>query len=339
MATETTTTMTKTAARPPLVWLLAAFAAVYLIWGSTYLAIRYAIETLPPFLMAAARFLAAGGVLYAWVRLRGTPAPTRVHWRSALIVGALLLLVGNGAVVWAEHRVSSGVAALLVAVEPIWIVLLAWLRPGGTRPAARTWAGVALGLAGLVLLVGPADLAGGRVDALGAGLVLVGTLGWAAGSLYGQRAPFPASPFLATAMQMLAGGALMLLAGLVTGEAGRLDPSAWSARSLGALLYLAVFGSLVAFTAYVWLLRVESPSRVATYAYVNPLVAVLLGWAVAGEPLTPRVLAAAAVIVGAVVLITTAGGEDRGAKAGEGAKTRERAKVREYESTEGRATA
>lgn len=290
----------------PRAAVLGAFAAVYVIWGSTYLAIRYAIETLPPFLMAGTRFLTAGAILYLFMRLRGAKAPLRLHWRSAFVLGGMLLLFGNGAVVWAEHRIASGIAALLVAVEPLWIVLLEWLRPGGRRPSGRTVIGVVLGFAGLVILVGPQDLGGGRVDVLGAIVVVVAALSWAAGSLYSREAPLPSSPFLATAMQMLAGGTLLVIAGLLTGEAGSVDPSTFSARSLGALAYLTVFGSLVAFTAYIWLLGVVSPSRASTYAYVNPLVAVVLGWALAGERLDARVALSALVIVGAVAMIIAA---------------------------------
>ncbi|MBD0319454.1 MAG: EamA family transporter, partial [Gemmatimonadetes bacterium] len=261
---------------------------------------------LPPFLMAGTRFLTAGAILYLFMRMRGVKAPVLVHWRSAFALGGMLLLFGNGAVVWAEHRIASGIAALLVAVEPLWIVLLEWLRPGGRRPSGRTVAGVVLGFAGLVILVGPQDLGGGRVDVLGAVVVVVAALSWAAGSLYSREAPLPSSPFLATAMQMLAGGVLLVTAGLLTGEAGRVDPSAFSVRSLGALAYLTVFGSLVAFTAYIWLLGVVSPSRASTYAYVNPLVAVVLGWALAGERLDARVALSAVVIVGAGAMIIAA---------------------------------
>lgn len=301
--------MAETRASEPRAAVLAAFAAVYLIWGSTYLAIRYAIETLPPFLMAGTRFMTAGAALYLFMRLRGVAVPARVHWRSAFLLGGMLLLCGNGAVVWAEHRIASGIAALLVAVEPLWIVLLEWLRPGGRRPSARTAAGVVLGFGGLVILVGPQELGGGRVDVLGAFVVVVAALSWAAGSLYSREAPLPASPFLATAMQMLAGGALLIAAGVVTGEPGRVDPSAFSTKSLAALAYLTVFGSLVAFTAYIWLLGVVSPARASTYAYVNPLVAVVLGWALADEALDARVALSAVVIVGAVAMIIAASRE------------------------------
>ncbi|HEX7091511.1 MAG TPA: EamA family transporter [Longimicrobiales bacterium] len=292
--------------RPSTAKVVAAFAAVYTIWGSTYLAILYAIETLPPFLMAGVRFVIAGSVLYAWAWLRGARRPvTLLHWKSALVVGGLLLLGGNGAVVWAEQRVASGLAALLVATVPLWMVLLDWLRPAGVPPDRRTAAGIVIGLAGLALLVGPESLlGGGRVDPLGAGVLVAGSLSWAAGSLYARGARLPDSALLATAMEMLAGGALLVLVGALTGEVGRLDPGAVSARSLLGLLYLIVFGSLVGFTAYTWLLGVSTPARVSTYAYVNPVVAVLLGWALAGEPLTPRMALAAAVIVAAVAAIT-----------------------------------
>lgn len=291
--------------RPSTAKLVAAFAAVYVIWGSTYLAILYAIETLPPFLMAGVRFLIAGAVLYAWAWLRGASRPAKVHWKSAVIIGAMLLLGGNGAVVWSEQRVASGLAALLVATVPLWMVLLEWARRDGTRPDGRTLFGVALGLAGLALLVGPnALLGGGRVDLLGAGALVLGSLSWAAGSLYARRAPLPQSPLLGTAMEMLAGGALLVLLGLAVGEAGAVNLAAVSFRSMFSLLYLIVFGSLIGYTAYTWLLGVSTPARVSTYAYVNPVVAVLLGWAFAGEPLTPRMLVASAIIVSAVAAIT-----------------------------------
>lgn len=297
--TETTT------ARPAKALLLAAFAAVYVVWGSTYLAIRVAIESLPPLLMAGARFLLAGTLLYAIMRLRGEPAPERRHWKSTALIGLLLLLFGNGAVVMAERTVPSGVAALLVAMVPMWMVLLEWLRPGGSRPTGRTLVGLVIGFAGMVLLVGPGGFVGGdRVDPFGAGLVLMGSLTWAAGSIYSRGAALPRSALLATGMEMAWGGVWLVLAGTVLGEWGTVDPSAFTSRSILAFLYLVVFGSLVGFTAYIWLLGVSTPARVSTYAYVNPVVAVLLGWALLGEPLNARILGAAAVIVAAVAVIT-----------------------------------
>jgi drug/metabolite transporter (DMT)-like permease len=297
--------MTETNKRPAAALVLAAFAAVYLLWGSTYLAIIFALKTMPPLLMAGARFLLAGAVLYGFMRLRGEPAPARRHWRTTAIIGALLLMCGNGGVTLAERTVPSGVAALLVAMVPMWMVLLEWLRPGGSRPTRRTMLGLLVGFAGIVVLVGPGALGSEGVDLSGAGLVMLGSLAWAGGSIYSRGADLPKSALLATGMEMLWGGVWLTLAGALTGELGRVDPSAFSTESILAYLYLVVFGSLVGFTAYIWLLGVSTPARVSTYAYVNPVVAVLLGWWFLGEPLTARVLGAAAIIVLAVAVITT----------------------------------
>ncbi|HEX4964240.1 MAG TPA: drug/metabolite exporter YedA [Thermoanaerobaculia bacterium] len=292
-----------TGARRASLQVAVAMGAVYLIWGSTYLAIRFAIDTIPPFLMAGCRYLTAGAILYTWSRLRGAPRPAWIHWRSAVILGAFLLLAGNGGVVWAEQHVDSGLAALLISTEPLWIVLLVWQRTGRKRPDWRVLAGLVLGFIGLVLLVRPGS---GSVNALGAAALVLASLCWAWGSLYGQRAPVPASPLTTTGMQMLCGGGLLLLASAVTGEPARFTLAAVTAKSLLSLGYLIVFGAIVAFTAYVWLLRVASPVLVSTYAYVNPVVAVLLGWLFAGEPLTGKTLAAAAVILTGVALISIA---------------------------------
>jgi drug/metabolite transporter (DMT)-like permease len=294
-------------------WKLAiAFGCIYVIWGSTYLAIRFAIETVPPFSMLGLRFVLAGALLYAWARLAGgAPRPTRAQWRATAVVGALLLVGGNGLVVWSEQRIPSGVAALLVAVVPCWMVLVDWLRPNGVRPSRQVVVGLALGLCGILFLVGPdALIGGGRVDLLGAAALVLASLSWAAGSIYSRHAAMPGSPFLATAMEMLAGGAIGLLVSVGLGEPARFDLATISARSLAGWLYLVVFGSIEAFTAYVWLLRESTPARVSTYAYVNPVVAVALGAALAGEALTPRMLVAAAVIVGGVALITLAAQSD-----------------------------
>jgi drug/metabolite transporter (DMT)-like permease len=284
---------------------IAAFAAVYVIWGSTYLAIRYAIETLPPFLMASVRFLIAGALLYAWSMARSQRAPTLHEWKAAVIVGGLLLLGGNGAVVWAEQTVPSGVAALLVAGTPCWMVLLDWLWKGAARPGGRTVTGLLLGFGGIALLVGPSAFTGGEgIDPIGALVLLTGSLAWAIGSIYSRYAPRPHGALLSTGMQMLMGGLLLMLAGTVTGEWTRLDLSAVSVRSLLAVGYLIVFGAILGYSAYVWLLRVATAARVSTYAYVNPVVAVLLGWAIAGETFTLRMGVAAAIIVSGVALIT-----------------------------------
>lgn len=292
--------------------LILAFAAVYLIWGSTYLAIRYAIETLPPFLMAATRFLIPGTFLFTWATLHGDKAGASLaQWRRAFVIGALLLLCGNGGVTWAEKYIASGLAALLVATEPLWVVMWNWALTR-KRPNAKVLVGVLIGLAGVGLLVSD-GLSNGRevstMSFLGALAVLAASLGWASGSVYSNRRPIKASTSLASGMQMLAGGSLLLLLGLVAGDFQRLNFAKTSWVSIGALGYLIVFGSLVAFTAYSWLLHNVTLARAATYAYVNPVVAVFLGWLVASEPLTLRMLLAAAVIVGSVVLITTFGAE------------------------------
>jgi drug/metabolite transporter (DMT)-like permease len=278
------------------VW--AALGTVYVVWGSTYLGIMIGIRTMPPLLMSSARFLLAGAVLFLWgVRRGGRPDPR--GWVAAAIVGTALLLVGNGGIAWAETRVDSGVAALVVAVVPIWIALLEWtiLR---RRPRLATVAGLVLGLTGVAVLVGP----GGSVDAVGGITILLASLAWAAGSLYAQRAPLPSDYLLAAGMQMLAGGVLLGIAGAFAGEAAQVQIPSW--ESAAAFAYLAVVGSLIAFTAYGWLLRNASATLVATYAYVNPVIAVCLGALVLSERLTLATLFAGGTIVAAVFLIVTA---------------------------------
>ncbi len=291
---------------PSRILVAAAFAAVYTIWGSTYLAIRVAVETLPPFLMAGVRFLIAGSLLYAIARWRGAPPPRRSHWRPALIIGGLLLLGGNGGVVWAEQVVPSGITALMVTAVPLWMVLLHWAGPGGVRPSGLEIVGLVLGLVGVAVLVDPVSLSGSEpVNPVGAVVLILASLSWAIGSLYSRRAKLPDSPLMATAIEMLAGGALLLVAGIGTGEAAKFNAEDVSLQSVLALAYLVVFGALVGFTAYIWLLGVSTPAKVSTYAYVNPVIAVLLGWAVLAEPLTGKTLLAMVVIVSGVVLITT----------------------------------
>ena len=284
-----------------------ALIAVYICWGSTYLAIRFAVETMPPFLMAATRFLTAGAILFIWRRASGDQRPTKLEWRSAAIVGAFLLLLSNGAVVWAEQRVLSSITALVVSTSPLWMVLIDAVRPGGRRPSWKTVAGVLVGFSGILLLVGPLELAGNRqaIDPLGLAALLMAAFFWAVGSLYNRGARLPASPLLGTGMEMLAGGMGLLLLGTLTGEWGQLHLSAITARSLWSLAYLIVFGALVGFAAYTWLLRVAPTPLVSTYAYVNPLIAVFIGHLLAQEPLNARILLSALVIIGAVALINT----------------------------------
>jgi drug/metabolite transporter (DMT)-like permease len=295
----------QTTAAPSKAKLIAAFMAIYIIWGSTYLAIKYAVATMPPFAMAATRFLVAGGILYVWARLRSDVETRRVHWLHAMGLGVLLLCGGNGAVVWAQQHVPSGIAALVVAVVPLWVVLLDWLRPGGQRPHRLTLIGVIAGLAGMALLIGPGALGGGEIEALPAFVLLCGSLSWSAATVFGKRAKVPGYPPLTSAMQLLGGGLALAIVSIVAGEPGNIDPSSFSWQAIVSLGYLIVFGSIVAFSAYSWLLRVAPPARIATYAYVNPVVAILLGWAIADERLTGRTMLAAAVILGGVALITS----------------------------------
>ncbi len=287
----------------PSIWL--ALIAVYIVWGSTYLAIRFAVETIPPFLMAASRFLVAGMFLYLWRRLAGDPAPRKIEWRSAAVIGLLLLVVANGLVSWSEQYVASGIAALLVASAPLWMVLIDALRPGGIRPNGLTAAGVLVGFGGVVLLVEPWYLFSqhSSTSSLGVIVLLISALSWSIGSLYSRGAQLPKSPLLGTGMEMLAGGLGLLLVGSLVGEWQQFHLSAISTRSLWSLAYLVVFGSLVGFAAYTWLLRNAPTPLVSTYAYVNPLVAIMVGSLFASEPLTPRILASALVVVSSVVLI------------------------------------
>jgi drug/metabolite transporter (DMT)-like permease len=287
---------------------IAAFAAVYLIWGSTYLAIRYAVTTIPPFLMGGSRFLVAGLLLYGFTRLRGAARPTGAQWRAALVTGVLLLVGGNGAVIWSEQHVASGLVALIVAIVPLWMVIFDWARPGGVRPPPAVFVGLGLGLVGLALLIGPDAMARGpsRLD-VGAALVpVVGAMLWALGSIFSRYAPRPSSAQMATGMQMLMGGATFLVVSVIAGEPSRFSVHGVTTPSVMGWLYLVTFGSLLGFTAYIYLLGATTPAKASTYAYVNPVVAVLLGWAVAGEPFTPRMAVAAAIILSAVALITLA---------------------------------
>ena len=295
--------------KPSRTNVIAAFAAVYIIWGSTYLAIHYAVSSIPPFLMGGSRFVLAGAILYLWTRLRGAAQPTTAQWRAALVTGILLLVGGNGAVIWAEQHVASGLVALIVAIVPLWMVVFDWLRPGGTRPVPAVFIGLGLGLLGLALLIGPEALAKHGATRLNVGAALVpvaGAMLWALGSVYSRYAPRPASAQMATGMQMLMGGAAFLVVSAIAGERHRFTFDGVTTPSLLGWLYLVTFGSLLGFTAYIYLLGATTPAKASTYAYVNPVVAVVLGSAVAGEPFTPRMAIAAAIILGAVALITMA---------------------------------
>jgi drug/metabolite transporter (DMT)-like permease len=281
---------------------LGAFFLIYIAWGSNFLAIRYAIETIPPFLLMGVRSMLAGVCLYAWARWRSADPPTLAHWRAAAGVGVLLFLGCHGLLAWAQGRVPSGVAALGMATLSLWMTLLDWLWAGASRPGVPVWLGLGLGMLGLGVLVGPGSW-GGVVDATGLLVIQASGFCWALGSVKARRSHLPSSVVLSTGMQLITGGAALVIVALVSGEVARFDPSSVSARSALGFAYMVGAASIMAFTAYVWLLRVSTPSRVGSYAFVNPLVAVFLGAAVGGEPLTARTALAAVLILAAVAAI------------------------------------
>ncbi|MEY3773715.1 MAG: putative inner rane transporter YedA [Verrucomicrobiota bacterium] len=293
--------------------LIVAFATIYLVWGSTYLAIKVAVGTIPPFLMAGARFLVAGTMLYAWLWFTKKIRPTPRQWFDNAIIGGLLLLGGNGLVSWASETTPSSITTLIISIGPLFIVLADWLvlavggdATRGAKPTLATLGGLALGFGGLALLVGP-DLgseAATRLDPWRVGAILFGCVTWSAGSIYTRYARQAAEPMTAAALQMVTGGFWLMLVSILCGEPARFDAAAISAASAGAWLYLVCIGSLVGFTTFVWLMKNCSPARVSTYAYVNPVVAVFLGWLILSEPVGPRMLAASAVIITAVAIIT-----------------------------------
>jgi drug/metabolite transporter (DMT)-like permease len=288
--------------------LIGAFAVVYLVWGSTYLAIRFGLETMPPLLMAGTRFLTAGTILCGWALARGARRPELGHWKSATTAGLLMLVAGNGGVTWAEQYVPSGIAALLVASEPFWLVLIAWGFFGGRRPNLWTSLGLVTGLVGVGLLVTPEGGDTGGMMLAGSLAIIFAALTWAVGSLFLRTADLPASARLSTGMQMLTGGAILTALGLLRGEASGFDPAAVTAPSALAWLYLIGFGSILAFSAYGYLITATTPARLSTYAYVNPVVAVLLGSLVGREPIAPLGWLAMVVIVASVALVTTGDG-------------------------------
>lgn len=287
-------------------WLvILAFAAIYLIWGSTYLGIGFAVQTMPPHIMAGLRFVVSGVVLYAFMRWRGVKSPTLIHWRSALIIGVFLLGLGNGSVAWAETMVPTGLAALFVAITPLWMVLLDWLRPGGNRPRVATFVGVAVGILGMVVLIGPGAMGlGSPVNLVGVAILLMASFTWALGSIYSRHAQLPDSPLLLTGMEMMLGGVFLLGMSLALGEWNGFEFSQVTAASWLGFAYLILIGSFLGFTAYVFLLGVTTAAKVSTYAYVNPVVAVFLGWALLAEPVTPVTFIASAIILAGVAIIT-----------------------------------
>jgi drug/metabolite transporter (DMT)-like permease len=297
--------------------IIAAFAVVYLVWGSTYLGIRWAVESFPPFVMTASRFLVAGALLYLLARLRGVPAPPRRAWLPATLIGTLLITGGNGLVVWAEQRVPSGLTALIVAGMPLWVAVFERVAPGGKPLSLTRVAGLLLGFGGLALLVTgstPESAAGCGSASTPCGAasdvplfylltVPLASISWALGSVASRRVRLPANQVLTSAMNMMAGGAVALLIALVTGELRGFSPAQLSASSVAAWAYLVVFGSMLAFTCFTWLVSVVEPTRVATYAYVNPVVALVLGAWLAGEPVGSRILLATPIILVGLALV------------------------------------
>jgi drug/metabolite transporter (DMT)-like permease len=285
---------------------IACFGVVYVLWGATYLAMRFGIESFPPLLLAGSRHLITGVLLYPLLRWKMGIRPTPAQWRATAITGCLLM-VANGGVCVAEKTVPSGVAALLVAMISLWMVLIDWLRPGGVRPGPRVAAGIVLGFAGLALLVGPKNLGGsGRINLIGAGILVVASLSWAFGSVYSKHGALPSSALLGVAMQSLAGGIALWILGFFSGEVNSFHLAAISTRSWLALGYLVIFGSMIGFTAYIYLLKIRTATRVGTYALVNPVVAIFVGWLWASEAVTLRTMLAAIVILTAVLLVITA---------------------------------
>jgi len=287
-------------------WL--ALFAVYIVWGSTYLAIRFTVETIPPFLSAGIRFLVSGAVLYILNRLNGNPAPKKVEWRSAVIIGLLLLLGGNGGLVWAEQRIPSGIASLFIATTPLWMVLIDSLRPNGAHTNWLTWLGVLVGFIGIAFLAIPWQSHSGSppLDPIGMVVLILAALSWSIGSLYSRKASLPSSSLLGTGMEMLAGSVGLFAFSALIGEWSQFDLASVSLLSIGGLIFLIIFGSFIGFVAYTWLLRNAPTPIVSTYAYVNPLVALFLGSVIANEPLDTQDIISAMVILSGVVLITTA---------------------------------
>ncbi|HET7236571.1 MAG TPA: EamA family transporter [Actinomycetota bacterium] len=313
MARTRTQTSGRAQASPAQIW--AALWAVYIIWGTTYLAIRVANETLPPLIAAGIRFVIAGGALYAWSVRRGDvegDRPTRANWKAATIVGVGLVAGGNGLVVLAEVTVPSSIMALIIALVPLWMALIDRVVLGHEVRWATT-VGLLLGFSGIALLIGGAAI-DASVPLSGLLIGVLASLSWTSASLYSRNAPLPRRPLVGAGMEMLIGGAVLIVAGALRGELASIDPAAFSSESLLALLYLIVIGSWVGFTSYVWLLRNARTSLVSTYAYVNPIVAVTLGWLVLDETITARILFAAAVTIAGVAIIISSGGTSRGAE-------------------------
>ena len=284
-----------------------ALITIYLIWGSTYLAIRFAVESIPPFLMAATRFIVPGILLYAWRRFSGDKVPTLQEWKSTSIIGLLLLLGGNGAVTWAEQHVPSGIAAMVIGSVPLWIIILNFFTNEGRNQNKKTILFAIFGFIGLILLIGPTQFAGAseRIQPIGIVAILFAAIFWSAGSLYSRNATMPDSPLLSTGMEFLTGGVGLLILGTISGEFSQLNINLITTRSYFSLVYLIIFGSLIGFTTYTWLLRNAPISLVSTYAYINPIIAILLGNLFADEVLNSRIIFAGIIIIVSVIMINS----------------------------------
>jgi len=286
------------------IWL--AMFCVYIFWGGTYLAISFAVDSLPPFLMASARWFIAGTILFAWKRLAGVSRPTSTQWKTTAVVGLFLVLGGNGLLSWAEQHVASGVSAVLIGSIPLWIVVVDTVRPGGFRPTRQTSLGVLVGFIGILVLINPFNGSGSTLsgERIGVLALLMAALFWSIGSVYSREhhTDMPDEPLLASGMEMLAGGAGLLVVGTLRGEWQSLSLTQVSTNSLLGFAYLVIFGSLIAYASYSWLLGVAPTPLVATYAYVNPLIAILLGSLLANEPINLQIIIATIIIVGSVFL-------------------------------------
>lgn len=281
-----------------------ALLSVYIIWGSTYLGIKIAIETFPPLLMAGIRFILAGALLYGFVAYKERKHPTLIEWRDTTIIGTLLLLGGNGFVVIAEQHIPSSIAAIIISTVPLWMIVIGWMMKIQTKPNKSTLIGTVLGFVGVAILMYPSHQENLHFDTGGLLFTLLAAILWSLGSIYSQKAILPSSTMLSTAMQMLTGGAVLVIVGTLTGEWNHLNPAAFSSRSLMALLYLIFVGSLLGFSAYVWLLKNVSPYLASTYAFVNPIVALFLGYFFADEVMSIKSLFATVLIISAVIMIT-----------------------------------
>ena len=290
--------------RPSRLALVSAFAAIYLIWGSTYLAIGFGVAAIPPFLLAGIRFMVGGLAFIAWAWSHDARRPTALHWMTTACLGVLMAAGGNGLVSWALQTLQSGLGALLVSLVPLWVVLIDWFRPKSRRPPGRVLIGLALGFGGVALLITPPGAGMGQIDPVGAGTIIVAGLLWACGSVYSRHAPQPASQALSSGMQMVTGGCVLLVLSAMTGEFDRVDWAAVPNRAWGAWAYTTVFGS-VAYGSYLWLLKASTPTKAATYAYVNPVIALLLGYLLGDEVLTLWTMGCSTAVVLAVLLVVS----------------------------------